>query len=315
MGIAWLGALLALAALPAVAAAKPHTVVRGPDRFAEFKFPGAHGYRIVVGISEIAETPAPSAAISARKGIYSSGYNVEKVSFESDGHLRFRIPGAGKIDLRFIPGRIQHQPLEKGCKGKPVQIQHGTFRGTIQLQGRQGFTSAHRSSVAGTITEDFKQVCKGSGARAARSATPDKFSETLLVVDGDKALGGAGKGFFFTNFLADRSETNGQPEAPSFTAGASIVHLNSSFFSEVDLTGKQASFTTPDLKGLSEASVEPPAPFTGSATFELHPKESSNWTGDLAVDLPGIGKTPLTGRNFLSDLCHGRHCTDTTGAE
>jgi hypothetical protein len=308
IGITGLGALLALAALPAGAAAKPHTFVHEPTRFADFTFPGTHGYKFEVGVGGSGESESSNAVINARNGIYNTGYFVDKATLGDDGRLRAQLPGTGKIDLRFIPGHTQFEPNEQGCEGKPTRVEHGTFRGTIQIKGRQDYTSAHRSSVNGTISEDFKQVCKESGAQSARAAAADDFNSTSLVVGGSKS----GR---FTRFFVDRFETNNKPEAPEFTAGTSIIHTGYSFFSEVDLPGKQASFIAPDLKGLSEATAEPPAPFTGSAEFKLLPDGKSSWKGDLAVDLPGFRKTPLTGAGFLSDLCHGDRCTESKGAE
>jgi hypothetical protein len=299
-------AVLALAALPAVSMAKSGGVNREADRFAELKFPGTHGYKIEVLVGEIGGSPTSNAVITARKGIYTSNYIVNKASFDADGGIKVHVPGAGSIDLSFVPGRTQTLPLEKGCKGTPSTIQHGTFRGKIALTGRQGFTAAHRASAPGKISSDFKQTCKAVGARQARTSAAEEFSETLLIVDGAKSKNRV------VSFLANRPETNGKPANPNFTANAGIVHTSYSFFSEVVVAGKQAAFAVPDLKSLSEATVAPPAPFTGSATFELVSKKASSWTGDLAVDLPGIGKVALTGKGFLSDVCRDEHCTETS---
>jgi hypothetical protein len=302
-------AVLAMAALPAVSAARSGGVNREADRFAELKFPGSHGYKIEVLVGEIGGSPSSNAIITARKGIYNSSYIVNKADFDADGGIKVRVPGAGNLDLRFVPGRTQTLPLEKGCKGTPSTIQHGTFRGKIALTGRQGFTAAHRASASGKISTDFKQTCVEVGSGRAQASAADEFSETLLIVDGAKG------GNRVATFLANRPETNGNPSNPTFTANAGIVHPSYSFFSEVAVSGKQTTFAVPDLKSLGEATVEPPAPFSGSAAFELVSKKVSSWSGDLAVDLPGIGKVPLTGKGFLSDVCHDEHCTETSPAK
>ena len=55
--------------------------------------------------------------------------------------------------------------------------------------------------------------------------------------------------------------------------------------------GAASTFQVPNLaEPLTEATLEPPAPFSGSATFHLDTPKTASWTGDLAVELPGLGK-------------------------
>ena len=64
------------------------------------------------------------------------------------------------------------------------------------------------------------------------------------------------------------------------------------------------------------ATVEPPAPFVGSAAFSQSSGLPAAWSGSLAVELPGGGIVPLTGPDFGAALCRGagepaqRPCTD-----
>jgi hypothetical protein len=56
------------------------------------------------------------------------------------------------------------------------------------------------------------------------------------------------------------------------------------------------------------ATVAPPAPFSGDASFHWVPGMSAEWSGSLSVDLPGAGTVPLTGPPFKSELCLNRRC-------
>jgi hypothetical protein len=56
------------------------------------------------------------------------------------------------------------------------------------------------------------------------------------------------------------------------------------------------------------ATVDPPSPFTGSASFQRESAKDFSWTGDLAVELPGIGEVTLAGPKFETALCLGRRC-------
>jgi hypothetical protein len=54
--------------------------------------------------------------------------------------------------------------------------------------------------------------------------------------------------------------------------------------------------------GLSSATVSPPPPFEGTATFQRNPDHSTSWKGNLRVSLPGAPRLPLTGPKFAAGL-------------
>jgi hypothetical protein len=63
--------------------------------------------------------------------------------------------------------------------------------------------------------------------------------------------------------------------------------------------GGPGSFTS---KGTTHATVSPPPPFSGSATFD-DGAEGAAWTGSLSVPFPGAPGTLLAGEGFLANLC------------
>jgi hypothetical protein len=56
------------------------------------------------------------------------------------------------------------------------------------------------------------------------------------------------------------------------------------------------------------ATVTPPEPFTGTATFRQESADQFSWAGDLAVELPGSGEVSLAGPKFETALCLERSC-------
>jgi hypothetical protein len=54
--------------------------------------------------------------------------------------------------------------------------------------------------------------------------------------------------------------------------------------------------------GLRRATVRPPKPFEGSAKLVRNADGSIEWSGSLAVSLPGAPSLPLTGGPFSVDL-------------
>lgn len=53
---------------------------------------------------------------------------------------------------------------------------------------------------------------------------------------------------------------------------------------------------------LRTAAVGPPAPFAGSAKFDLGKKADQRWSRDLTVDMPARTGVPLTGRALRATL-------------
>jgi len=85
-----------------------------------------------------------------------------------------------------------------------------------------------------------------------------------------------------------------------------------SIFATTSVLGQekgQFSLTAPNGTPI-EATVAPPAPFTGSAAFELESPTTASWTGDLSVEIPTLGTVDLTGPGFQAGAC-AAHCAKT----
>jgi hypothetical protein len=98
----------------------------------------------------------------------------------------------------------------------------------------------------------------------------------------------------------------GPEEIPSrlFVAGTServgALHIGRSVLVE----GMPASFEA--LGDLSSATIGPPKPFSGTASFVRKIDGSTEWSGTLSVALPGAESTALTGPEFEADLAKPR---------
>lgn len=56
---------------------------------------------------------------------------------------------------------------------------------------------------------------------------------------------------------------------------------------------------------LRSATLEPPPPFSGSASFHRHARMANRWSGNLTVDLPGRSDVPLAGTGIRATLVPG----------
>jgi hypothetical protein len=299
--------LLTLAVLPASATAKPGFRIEGPQRWSTFELPASNGYRIRVSAVPGGKKPYPNINIFASKGQrYTVAYLARGIS--EDGAIKAKLPGVGRIGVRFEQTGVTREAVADNCKGRAGLIRHGFFRGTIEIHGEHGYTSVHRDSARGEITQSFRQVCDqdgfgGGGPELGKYPQLEYLSAGRG--DGRRALG-------FSASRFDFGPKFGGPST-SFSASSSLrrhgLYVVSSAFGESD---EPQSFLAPDPgAALEDASVAPPAPFEGSATFHLDSPASSSWAGTLSVELPGVGKVALAGPGFWSALCEETTCTKT----
>jgi hypothetical protein len=234
----------------------------------------------------------------------------------------------GRIDVRFVPGKVRREKPPRGCRGGDTVIERGRFVGTIAFHGEGGFTEAHGHAAEGLITrtpaltcratkppEDPKKLRRELEAREhakesekGEESEAEEEGEVLSVGLTARARGGrvtlqatkvalrekGGKSFALTNIFVTGGRRRGRIKESSF-AGY--------------LFGKGSTFLVPNRKRpASEGVLKPPAPFSGTATFRRHPAAAPTWTGDLKIDLPGFGGVRLAGPGTHAAMCEGLTC-------
>ncbi len=220
----------------------------------------------------------------------------------------------GRIDLHFVAHKVTEERLSQYCKGKASVTEFGDFVGALHLHGLRGFTRIDRGSVPGTIYRGGRQVCrrrkepgvdgvgigvKGKGyvptgtgviAASTTAADPTFFAFARTIKFGTETIDQ-------TNFSSAITEAEGDA---SVTRSSSVAE-------EAEAGLRQPAAGDP----LDTTTVEPPAPFSGSASFELLAPRKAEWSGDLAVELPGLGTVPLTGPGIEAGFCRDGKCTKT----
>jgi hypothetical protein len=63
---------------------------------------------------------------------------------------------------------------------------------------------------------------------------------------------------------------------------------------------------------LRTATLAPPAPFAGQATFRRNADPANRWTGNLSVDFPGRADVSLAGKRFKAALVHAKRTEEVT---
>jgi hypothetical protein len=254
-----------------------------------FTVHGSNGYRITV--SALKHRDRNHVTLTARKGTAYATYSVRGVA--RGGIVKAKFPGLGRVSVKFQSAQRNGRLFRSSC----THGRRGKFVGTIRFHGEGGFTSVSAKSANGAVSGKAHYAsCRSRGSVTGRaskaiSGSPGGPRTTfeLYAVSGESRLAAIQK-------LGD--------ESASFSAvlheeveGMEIWRANS---------GEGAGFAY--AEDLSQATLDPGSPFSGSATFsaEDHPVsglESSERTGTLgpglSVLLPGKGsyswpETPAT---------------------
>lgn len=271
-------------ALPAGAMAKPG----GGEPEAEAHLTGTHGYRITI------HATSETILVIARNSFASVSYFSLASKLKGD-RIDARLPGVGRIHLHFHEHRRSRRDSPTNCRAPAELIRKGVFVGLVKIKGERDYTSAESHHVRGEIVQKYPGKCHRRMTARASSAESEVVSASTE----------RGRGFLsFMTFTA-----------PSTKLDSDLI-FGASF-----LRGRGQMAITTTVTALSEdpagleiavpprsATVDPPAPFSGTATFQQETADQFSWTGDLAVELPGVGVIPLAGPKFETALCVGRRC-------
>jgi hypothetical protein len=288
--IALLLAVVTALTVSPLAAAKVGDVVFPAERQSQLTVQGARGFQITVtriaGRVELTASNGRSAAI----------YIVRPPKAAADV-IEATFPGLGEVSVRFHPsGRVRYEP--PFCGGRAPTRQAGIFRGEIKFEGEQGFTRIGVGRAGGFVYRSFKESCKGPGQ--GHSATPPTYS----LIERARLEGRT------IVFAATKS-----PDGPPFAGPANYFASQwerRAGMTAIRVASASAGSNTFAIAGSptqpESATVRPPSPFSGTASFNASPGSRAEWEGTLAVDLPGVGTVQLTGPPFRPELCLGKRC-------
>jgi hypothetical protein len=294
-------ALVGGAALCPIAAAAhtPGHYFLPPYRAIRFRVQGSHGY--VIGV---AQGSRQHFTVTVRRGPASTEYESRAPASQPADEVRGSFSGLGSFDVHFTPRGPPHRfPRYRWCAGPGPTVQGGIVRGKIRFRGERGYTraAAHRATAELEILPG--QRCRYG--QPGRSKHPTRYTASLRA---DDETGGAG-----IHFEAWRFSPGFRPPARRVFYEAAAYDLRGPIHivRRIRIGTDTSTFRLPGFATAPETAViEPPAPFTGSATFARTPESTFSWTGDLAVTLPGTDPVPLAGPAFRLDYCAVRSCID-----
>lgn len=279
--------LVALLALPAGAAAKDGLEL-------DLHLPGSHGYRIEVGgyaatafVSATRSAGAPS-ALGATSTYIARG-SVTPTS------MRASFGSLGRVSLRFHPtGPVTRTRPRRHCLGPDhYTIRPGVFVGTVRFRGEDGYVTAWAHRIPGksvtppelTCFDSIGSILREFGFAGAGKAKP---KVTRLRAGWREAVG------------ATYLEAHRRRDRTTFAAVRQLTEGRLAIYRSAYAKAPASSFGA--KLSLSQATIRPPAPFSGVGLFRRDPHGAKLWSGSLAVSFPGEPNVPLTGPQFRTQL-------------
>jgi hypothetical protein len=210
----------------------------------------------------------------------------------TDDSVKARFGQFGELDYTFTPARRA---------GPCGELANGTFEGTFDFTGQNEYVKFEVPRARGTLLGTAKKGCKGGRTAAAprRAATEAKREAAA-----DEA------------FLIGHS-TPPWPVKSLFVMEVEEKHRHRVLFDALqdekvegmlvargaEAVGPRGDFTW-NLKA-GTAHIDPPAPFTGSATYKRHPRGHAVWRGSLTAPVLGGEPISLAGGDFRVQLLKG----------
>ncbi len=241
-----------------------------------------------------------------RGALFANDYVVHSRQSLKRGVIRARLGSLGSFSLRFRPnGKVRELGTQRGCEGGPSITEYGRFVGRATFHGENHYLRFSLSGGSGGITRSPRLRCDKDevsdpvhGSLRAYVA-PGSFFAT----QGDIALlyvsrHGHGRYIGVTAGHAEESP-------PGAEVRIGIVESRGELaIGRYALVLRAPGTLLTSLPGVhpATATLAPPAPFFGKATYQEEPTESRSWSGTLGVNLPGL-KLPLTGPGFHTRLC------------
>jgi hypothetical protein len=285
-----LAACVAVQASPAAAEGEPET-----GAFGAFRLKGSNGFSIfVLAVSRPQFKHGETLVVVGRRGeaaIYFAPAKVTPTTIDAD------LGPLGEIAVEFMPSGPPKRVHARCKEGGSVTYEPGAWVGTIDFEGEEGFTRGTTGRTKAIVSPFLDAGCGGTligesmgsrepGARLVARSAANKHSIYLQ----------ANKNHQDARVYLETSIEERRP-------GLVVSREVAGYFPAGSL-----GFDSP----LRTATLAPPAPFAGHATFHRNAKAPNRWTGNLSVDFPGQAGVPLAGERFKATLIRAKRTESTT---
>jgi hypothetical protein len=199
----------------------------------------------------------------------------------------------GKISVTRVPtGRTRTVRL--GCKPgstKQVEVEIERYEGTIEFHGEEGFTEV--SATSAPLDYPTSIICSAGDAGGGSDQDLHELPGARLHAEK----------YFHYQYRLEFDAVQNRPGSRVSVNAEVEEHRGEMEIHRATWLQARAGVLRYDRR-LRSATVKPPAPFAGHATFHDAARRRNRWTGNLTVDFPGNADVPVTGPGFGALLEH-----------
>lgn len=290
-GRRWGGIAAMVVALALIWVAPAQAFVESlPAGYGAFLLHGMHGYSILVRANPQEGSQDEGVRLIAWRNGSMAIYEVPAKVTEAK--IKATLGGVGRISVEFHPRGKPRIASIKCNRSAKLRYQPGRWVGRIVFKGEEGFTRVEVRSAKQIVWPFLLIACPyisepvelGPQLPGARLAAGWRSKSRSVGVNA------------ITNYPGSRLKLGAAIEEQK--GQLQITRVAEGFYPGTGFEFDPA---------LSTATVQPPGPFSGTATYSRSAEPQSRWTGDLSVDLPGRANLPLTGARFGVSLEHARY--------
>lgn len=226
------------------------------------------------------------------------GYKVQGEVTETG--LKVRFGKLGLIDVTFTPTRtLSSTGPPEGCTGEPRTLREGVFTGTIDFTGERGYVRIEGPQAEGSMSVISQWQCPeeptpfAAALQSAASGEKEESEHASLHARSRRCLCGFDAGVHHRDRKGRRGRTIFYGWKFERREGMEIWRLTSAF-------GAPSAFLFNHEAGT--ATVRPPRPFSGWATFKRRPDGRDLWRSTIQVPLLGADPLRPRGRGFRAGL-------------
>jgi hypothetical protein len=270
--------LATTAALLTLVSAGSSTALAGPGVGAAFELKATNGLT-----GQVATTGSSVDLVLSGHHEFAV-YRVKGTVSEQGVEARFG--ELGRISVRFHPDGSHSGAKPGECVGK--KSKSGVFVGTSEVRGERGYTKIDATRARGCLRHLHARAAPNFPGAGASAAEEEREVATLTAEAQNLHFRAAG---------FREPDGSGQVEF----AAAVLERRGAMRIARAALAPAKLPAFVFD-QALGTATVSPPGPFSGTASFERHPDGSASWIGTLSVSLLGIDPVLLTGPTFKASL-------------
>jgi hypothetical protein len=220
----------------------------------------------------------------------------------TEGGLKARFGRLGLIDVAFTPTEtLSSTEPGEGCTGAPRTLSEGVFAGTIDFTGERGFVRIEGPQAIGSMSVISRWECPETEAMDPVARVSRLFATISRDEKGEResaTLAAVRRGFssYFVAGVAHR-HSGGKS---IFLCAKIEIREGMDIWRATEVRGPASAFDFDHAAGT--ASLRPPAPFTGHASFAARPHRRGLWRSTIRVPLLGANPIDTGGPGFRVTL-------------